>query len=600
MSIDFGDIDVFEDYTSGTECVFGPKITGETTPVVIALRWQDGGNPDPVTAAITDNANNAGWQGPFYAQSGSADKPVKMALFFNPGVGAQEPFYATVTLSAARTGRLGYIYRFNRTGNIYIDTPVAATSAVNAGAAAFPGIGSLVGDLLLAVVSPYDTTSLTSVADGFTDDSAMARIKAVHRSIPSTGPYLPGMIFEDPTTYAALAFRLTETLPPPPVAQFAGDATALSTATAALTTAIRLASDAAASASATGSLLAQASFAGDAQGIATAAANLSTAIQLAGAAQAQASATGALTDWQSVTLADPLYTGPGSILDDRYWTGAPPLAGHVVYFDASNGFSIASNGEISATINGGSWLVQYFDGVSFSAGLVQFQSSELIAGASAQSGATGSLTTAVLLAATAAAEALATGSLATPNPLSADAQAVATAAANLFTQIQLVSDAQGQATATGSLDGLAAQLEGAAQAVATAQGDLSIGISSLQGDATALATASALLDTAINLLAFASASADASGTLEGAAATLVGAAEAVAEASATLSVGTLLSADAFAAATALADLSTAIRFAADANASAEAIGGITTLGPVVSAPRGTPIYGRSRRPRVLH
>lgn len=66
-----------------------------------------------------------------------------------------------------------------------------------------------------------------------------------------------------------------------------------------------------------------------------------------------------------VTLEDPLYVGPGSILDPAYWTGDAPAAGDQVYFPTNNGFSIATNGEISATASAGTYIVYYNDGTGW-------------------------------------------------------------------------------------------------------------------------------------------------------------------------------------------------------------------------------------------
>lgn len=319
---------------------------------------------------------------------------------------------------------------------------------------------------------------------------------------------------------------------------------------------------------------------------------------LVASAAAVAAAAATLTNFQSVTLVAPLYTGPGSILDSRYWIGVPPQAGHVVYFDPANGFSVASNGEVSAAVSAGSWVVQYFDGSAFSTGLVEIVATALMGSASGHSGASAALTTALRLAGAAAMQAMSNASLTTGIKLTGAALGVATAISALITQIRLDGLASGSGSATGALNG-GPQLFTAAQAIAAAQGSLTTGIP-LTGGAQSLAVAAGAISTAINLAGALESSSSSSGLLTSQTAQLTGAALSVANSIASLTASIDLDADAVSKSLAAAALSTEILMRSIADASANASGGITALGPVVIAPRGTSSFSQSRRPRVLH
>lgn len=292
----------------------------------------------------------------------------------------------------------------------------------------------------------------------------------------------------------------------------ASDATAIAAATAALATAIQNAGDAASVATGTGALSTGIPLAGDAQSVAVAIAGLNGAVQLLGDANAIATGAAGLVSWTTVTVASP-YTGPGSIFDDRYWTGAAPVDGDLIaYENRGDGFIVYPDGTYAAPVYG-SWLVQYYNG-TWSLSEVSLVQSDFAGDAVAQSNSTGDIVTAILMAAAAASQAAATGAITTSIDISGAAQSVAAASADITALIQMAGDAQSQALASGTLDVIAAQLDGAAQSIATAQGGIDTGIA-LGSDASLIAVAIAALNTAINMLADAFAVAVATGSLDG-------------------------------------------------------------------------------------
>jgi phage gp36-like protein len=357
----------------------------------------------------------------------------------------------------------------------------------------------------------------------------------------------------------------------------AGDAAVVSTATADLTTAIRLAADAAALVTASADLLTGIALAGAAQSLADATGNLLTAIQLAAAPSGVTTSNGVLVNWVYVTVSSP-DTGPGSIFDSRWWTGDAPADGDLIaYEDRGDGFVIDPTGQYSAPVFG-SWLYQFAYAstpTGWTVGTADLVQSDFVADAYSVASVTGDLLTAIQLAADAAAVATATASLtAGAAELAGAAQAVATAAADLTTAIQLAGDGLCQATVVGVLDATIISLDGAAAAVATAQADLTTGIP-LAGDAVVVATAAGLIDTAINLAATAQVVVTATGDISGFV-VLAGAAEAVATASADLTAAIQLEAAAVAEASAFADLMTEIILAGIASAEASATATLST------------------------
>lgn len=246
--------------------------------------------------------------------------------------------------------------------------------------------------------------------------------------------------------------------------------------------------NAAGNATATGSLSTGIQMSGAASGEATATGELTGPAALAGAATGNAAASGTMITWTYVTVASP-DTGPGSIFDSRYWTGAAPANGDLIAYDASGGFEVLPNGQYSAT-GYGSWVVQFAYAATpsdWAASIVTISQTDFAADSFAIATAAGALTTAIQLAGAAAAEAMATGSMAGDTSLAGAAAALATAVGALSTAIQLAGDAAAVASASGDMNS-APLLAGDAAGQATAEGTLTTGIP-LAGDAAGQATA---------------------------------------------------------------------------------------------------------------
>lgn len=224
------------------------------------------------------------------------------------------------------------------------------------------------------------------------------------------------------------------------------------------------------------------------------------AAALAGNAAAQASATGSLTTAIPIAAAALSISTASAALST-----AIPLSGAAA--------SVASsNGSLTAQIRlGANALAQAIASAGLSSGII------LTANAVAQAAAQGTLSTLINLIANAQGSASASASLtAGSGGLSADAQAQATASANLTVQIQLSAAALAQAAASASLTAGSGGLSANALAVATAQGDLTVPIA-LTAAALAQAFSSGSLVTQIQLVAHASGQVSASGQLQGAA-----------------------------------------------------------------------------------
>lgn len=444
-----------------------------------------------------------------------------------------------------------------------------------------------------------------------------------------------------------------------PGAALAADAAAVAAATAALTTQIRAAAAAADVASAAGALNTSISLVAAAVSNAIAAGSLTTQIKLAAAASGQATASGglqgapaalqaaaadvvsatgalttliqlgaaaidvasvisaSLTNWATVTLTTPLYTGQGGALDPTFWLDAVPVAGTTLYYDGTH-ITIQSNGEIYSDTNNTSAVVQFFDGTNWALGLIVI-TPDMAATSAGSATATGALTTAINLAAVANAAVIATGALTTSIPLTATAQDLVSASVgSLLTQIRLAAAATGVTTATASFNAIAlldaaAQVSAAATAAlttgkplaadsaasATATAALSTGVA-LGGAANDVATMAAALSTAIRLAAQPQAIAAATATLDVPLA-LLGAAMDVATLTAVLSTGINLQANASGAVAASADFSTGARLSAAAQSVtsvvADLIGTIRLAADVtnVAAATGVMISSRIRR-----
>lgn len=190
----------------------------------------------------------------------------------------------------------------------------------------------------------------------------------------------------------------------------------------------------------------------------------------------------------------------------------------------------------------------------------------LAGSATAQSTATGALTTGIPISGASASVSTASGSLTTAIPLAGSAASVSLAGGVLSTQIMLSGDAVAAAAASGALT-TQIVLSGAALAQALATGDLNTSPQGLAGNAAASASGSATLTTAIPLAGAASAFSVATGGLI-TGIPLAGVAASVASATGDLTISITLSAQAMAQAAASGSLSTQIQLSGAAVAQA--------------------------------
>lgn len=210
----------------------------------------------------------------------------------------------------------------------------------------------------------------------------------------------------------------------------------------------------------TGALSTAIQLAGGAASPSTVVGTLGAVVSFAAAASSATSAAAALTNWTTVTLAAPLNTGLGSILDPHFWEDSAPTVGTVVFYDATF-ITIATDGSISSTSNNCRAVVQFFDGANWALGEVIITSG-LAVYADMASLATGALTTAIRLLGAANSLLSAAGTLNAQIKLSSAAQSVSAAVADLGTQILLAAGVLDDSNASGALTGSVGSLSGAA------------------------------------------------------------------------------------------------------------------------------------------
>jgi hypothetical protein len=203
------------------------------------------------------------------------------------------------------------------------------------------------------------------------------------------------------------------------------------------------------------------------QALSSLAGSLRVGAGFAGGMDAIASLSGALTNYASVTLTSPLYTGIGGVLDPNFWAPGviPPTVGSVLFYDPTF-ITIEPNGEINSTSNNCQALVLFESPTGLTLGLI-FLTPGFVSYASAISSVSGAITlAAAVLAGSGTAIASIGGNLTTAIQFAGTAQAIAAALGQLSTQIELSAQIQARGSLSGRLPSLAA-LQGAAQAVAT-------------------------------------------------------------------------------------------------------------------------------------
>lgn len=240
--------------------------------------------------------------------------------------------------------------------------------------------------------------------------------------------------------------------------------------------------------------------------------SLATAILAAAAATDATSAGGTLTNWASVVLAAPLYTGEGSILDaSAAWSNGAPGAGDTVFYDGTY-LTIETDGEIVATSNSFSALCQWDNGGTWSY-LSVIVTAGFASGATVTTEAVASLATGVQLVAAAQAMTAAAAQLNTQIELDGAISSVTTAAAALTAAVKFAATAIDDSSGSGTLVGTANKLAGSASDNSNASAVLNTQITML-GAAVDLTTALGDLATQIRLGANAVSISGAQGSLE--------------------------------------------------------------------------------------
>jgi hypothetical protein len=463
---------------------------------------------------------------------------------------------------------------------------------------AFSGQSLPAGDYILAVAAGPCTNGHV-VANGQTAAAGLPTYMSIEpegRLHPEFPPDASALIHTDATREWDMFLDWAE-LPPGMLAaarvvssasaalssdiRMGANAASIASSSAALATAIRLAANAVSAAAATGTLNSGALLQANALDVVTLVAALSAGVRFNAQAIGRASANGALTNWATVTLSGTLYHGPGGVLDPNFWMDSVPTLGTTIHYDPTH-IAIAPNGEISSDSNSCAALMQFYDGTSWALGLLvitphlvayaddvasasaQLSTAiELAAAATALANVTAAFSTGVGIAAQASDVASASGSLRTGIPLSALAANVSVSAANLTAAIRLQAAAIDTSTATANVNGVIS-LDAAATAITSLLGSLTtqIRFGALAADA---ATAGGSLTTGIRVAASAQNVSAASGALA-TAIRLGGSANNIAVASGNVTTRAPIFAAAIDVATAIATMSTGISLRANAEA----------------------------------
>ena len=338
-------------------------------------------------------------------------------------------------------------------------------------------------------------------------------------------------------------------------ANLAANATDETTGTGTLTTGIELAAAATDVTTATG-VMGIYLYANAQAGMNVSAA-LTTAILCAAAATDATSATGVLTNFASVVLTAPLYTGVGSILDPNgSWSNGTPAAGDTVYYDPTN-LTVTASGEFYCSESAFTALVQWLPSAGVVSEMVIIATPGFVAAATDSLVVSATLAAGIQLLAAAQALSNASGQLTTQIQAQGAAQALSSAIASLSTAIQAAANAVDEADASGTLTGTQNLLAAAAESGSSVQAVLNTQIVML-GAAVSLTQAAGALATRIAAAANAVSISSAIGSLQSGI-PVQGGAPIVSSASAVLSTGVNLGSAATSVASAIAQLLTGIQ-----------------------------------------
>jgi hypothetical protein len=282
---------------------------------------------------------------------------------------------------------------------------------------------------------------------------------------------------------------------------------------------------------------------------------------LAGDAVSGDTVSGALTNWQQVTLIAPLYTGVGGVLDPNFWLDSKPVAGSVLFYDATY-ITILADGEIVSTSDNCTAVVQFYDGTQWVLGVIVIVPT-LVGYASSVSVVAGTLTAANHMMAAAQELVAVAGALTAHITLAAHATSVTNATAALAAKIKLAGHIVTADVISASLDSLA--------------------LASSPGDTPVTSVATGDLTTAIQFAASATDVAQAAGNLSTQIALAAHALAAASLAAANLKTSTALKAAAISGAVATGALLTQMRLAGPAADLVAAAGSLSTSIPLLGA-----------------
>lgn len=272
----------------------------------------------------------------------------------------------------------------------------------------------------------------------------------------------------------------------------------------------------------------------------SATAALTTAIKMAANAATAVSAAATFTTFSTVTLVAPLYTGIGGLLDPNFWYQSNvPQVGDTILYDPTF-ITVEPNGEIVSTTNNCSAIVQFNDGSGWAVGLIVI-TPLMVAYADDATTASGALTAAIQLAGAASSVSSAIASLSTQTNLQGAASTLTSATAALTTTIQMLATALDTTSGLGFIPGGQAQLAAAAATVTSSNTVLT---AQIQMASAAASVTSAIGDvvTAIQMAGSAANATSAMGSLFGVPTSLAGSAESDTAASGDIVTQTLLGA----------------------------------------------------------